>query len=107
MFEYRNNVPCSGVFEELCPGLRIEVLGFEHREEVLIAKLRQWTVRCHMMLIDRRSFLVHLARIPLVSVRRYGVEAPVNEDAKLCVPVPVRSLILRQRLPVGLKRSLC
>ena len=95
VLKYRNDVSCSRILEELCPGLRIEVLGLEHRDEVLVTELGQLPIGSHMMFIDGRPFEIHLARIPLASIRWYGVQAPMDEDAKLCVPIPVRCPIVR------------
>jgi hypothetical protein len=95
VLKYRNDVSCSRILEELGPGLRIEVLGLEHRNEVLVTELGQQPIGSHVMFIDGRPFQIHLARIPLVSICWYGVQTPMDEDAKLCVPIPVRCLIVR------------
>ena len=45
VFKDRNDILRTRVFEQLCPGLRIVMLGLEHGDEILVAKLGQRAVR--------------------------------------------------------------
>src|SRR5579871_2173567 len=55
------------VFKKLRPRLGIVVPGFEHWDEVFVAKLCQWTVLFNVVFVDSRAGQVHLSRVPLAT----------------------------------------
>src|SRR5579871_4815501 len=105
MLKDRNYIFSTGVLEELRPRLGIVVLGLEHRDEVLIAELRQRAIFFNVVLIDSRARKVHLAWIPLVAESRNGVKAPVDENAEFRIFVPVWNLVARESIPIGTERT--
>ena len=57
-----------------------------------------------MVLVIRRTLLIHLARIP-VALHRHGLRSPVRPDAELRVAEPFRAGIIRQRIHRAGKRA--
>src|ERR1019366_1387379 len=49
--------------------------------------------------------MIHVAWVPFILCRGDGVDAPVNEDAKLGILVPLWLLVLHQRAPVRTERA--
>ena len=47
---------------------------------------------------------IHVAWIPFAAEGRNSIDAPMNEDAELGVPVPVRYFVVLQGRPGWLKR---
>jgi len=97
----RNDVLCACAGEEIEPHIRVEVLRAEHRDEVFVAELRLWAVSGNVVLKRRAAGDIHVARVPLVSECRNGVDAPVNEDAELGITEPAGRAVLRERTPGG------
>src|SRR3954467_9898175 len=85
MLEYGDHVFCAGLAEEDCPGMRIEVLSLEHGNEVFVAEFRQRTISSNLVFIFVAAWLVHVSRIPFVSIRRHREGRPVNEYSKFRV----------------------
>ena len=94
VFEDGHDVTCARFFEEFCPCLGVEFFGLEHGDKVLVAKTGQRTVCCEVVFIDLGSFEVHLPGIPFTAECRNRVDAPVDEDAELCVLVPFGHFIV-------------
>ena len=101
VFEDGDNIASAGFFKEMCPGLGIILLGFEHGDEVLITEPGQRPISAYMMLIHFRPLEIHLAGIPLAAKCGDRIDAPVNEDAELRIPVPIGHFVLGERIPVG------
>ncbi len=99
----RDDVPGAGLAKQMGPGARIEVIGREHGNEILVAELGLRAVGRDVMLELARAELIHVARVPLVGERRNRIESPMNEDAELGVLVPRWRAILLQDSPVGAK----
>jgi len=59
-----------------------------------------------VVLVFVRTWLVHVARIPLVGKRRDRVQAPMNEDSELRIFIPGWRLVVVERFPVGAKRTI-
>src|ERR1700735_2180549 len=57
------------------------------------------------MFVRVRPFNVHLTRIPLVAECWNRVHTPMNENSKFCILVPFWHLVMRERLPIRLKRT--
>ena len=96
VFKHRDHVSCAGVLEKVRPGLRIIMLGLEHGDKVFVPKFRHRAIDAHMVFVLLRASRYICARIPFAPERRNRIHAPVNEDSKLRIPVPVRDPVLRQ-----------
>src|SRR5438477_11688739 len=56
------------------------------------------------------SLDVHHSRIPFAAVSRNRIRSPVNKNSELGVLIPLRRLVVLQRLPIGAvwpPRDLC
>src|SRR4051794_3829650 len=100
MLEDGDDVFRARLTEENSPGMSIKVLRLEHWNEILIAKLCQRAIRSNLVLVLVAARLIHVARIPLVSVGGYRERRPVNEDAELGILEPIGDFVLRQRFPI-------
>jgi len=60
MLEDRNDVFRSSFFEEMRPSGWIEVLGPEHGDEILVAKLSRRSVSAEVVLAFVRALPVHI-----------------------------------------------
>src|SRR5579863_9461068 len=103
MFKYWNDVFRTSLFEQPGPRLGIIFLGLESRNEVFVSESVLRAVGCDVMLVFVRTLVVHVARIPFVSKRWNGINAPVNEDPELRVLVPFGNCVGLERLPIGAK----
>jgi len=103
---YRNDVAGARFDEEIDPGVGIEVLCAEERDEVLVAEFFERTMQSDLVLVGRISWDVHVARVPLVSECRNGVDAPVKKDADLRIAKPVGCAVGGERVPGSVKRNL-
>jgi len=100
-----HHVARARLLEKPRPVGRVSPLRFELRNEIVIAEfiLRAETLN---VLFERRVLLlIHVAWIPLVLRTRDREHAPVNEDSKLRVPVPLRYFKFAQRFPIGAVRA--
>src|SRR5689334_5197131 len=105
MLCHRYDIFGAGLLEQLCPGSGIEVRGLEHRNEVLVSELVLPTVRCNVVLVFFGTDAVHASGVPLTSEGWHRIDAPMDKDAELRVPVPFGSFISLERLPIRTKRS--
>ena len=103
MLKYRNDILCSGVLKQRSPRLRIKLLCLELGNEVFVTELSKRPIGRYMMLIDRRTFQVHLTRVPLAAEGWYRIHTPMDEDAELRIPIPFRGLVVGERVPVRLE----
>src|SRR5208283_1893758 len=94
VFKDGNDVPGASGLKELGPLDRIEMLGFETRNEILVTERRGRAIRRKVVFIFSGPLLVHHARIPLAAKGRDGINAPMDKDAKLGVLVPIRGFVL-------------
>ena len=108
----------AGALEHVRPMIGIEQLGAKLRREVLIREVRAvflLVISPRAGLYGRRLRIVaavgHRIPVPLgISefagdhgrIRRHRIDAPVNEDAELCVAEPDRRGPLVKRIPVRL-----
>ena len=106
VFRDRDDVARTGGLEQRGPCRRVEALGREFRNEVLVAEGGLRSERLDVMVELRRRLVVHVARVPLVPEGRHGVDAPVNEDAELAVFVPRGNGEAFQRTPRRSERAL-
>ena len=102
----RNDVFRTRFLEQLGPCCRIELLGLEHWEKVLVAELVLPSVSRDMVLVFFGSFAIHISRIPFVAEGRHRIRSPVDEDPELCVLVPLGCLVFLEGFPVRAKRAL-
>lgn len=97
----------SGVPEQLDPGARIELLGCEPRDEVVVVEVL--AVDIAVVGVRRVVRVLHLVPVPLgvlLADRRPGghrVDTPVDEDPELGVLEPVRRLVSGERGVGGLE----
>lgn len=98
-----NDVTGASLNEEIDPGVGVEALRFEERNEVLVAEGGLWSIGGDVVLKCFVAGDVHVAGIPLVSECRNGVHTPVEEDAELCVAKPVGCAVLGERVPGGVE----
>ena len=89
-----NDVAGTGLLEEVEPGVWVEVLGFEHGDEVFVAEGGLGAVGGDLVFVGGVAGDVHVAGVPLVSECRNGVDAPVEEDAELGVLKPGGGTVL-------------
>jgi hypothetical protein len=94
-----NHIAEAGGLEERRPSPGVELLGLEHRDEVLVAELGLRTIGGEVVRELLLALLVHVPGIPLVAECGHGVDAPVDEDPELGVLVPPRGLELREGGP--------
>src|SRR5664279_1089818 len=106
MLRHGHHIFRSCFFEELCPRGSIEVFGFEHWNEILVAELVLGAVRSDLVLVFGSALLIHGSWIPFIAESRDGIDAPMNENPEFCVPVPFGNLILLKGFPVRPKRAL-
>src|SRR4030095_5012538 len=97
VFGNRHYIFCACFFEKFSPLIRIEFFSFELRYEIFVPKLVLGSVCGNMMFVNVCSFYVHFAGIPFVSIGGHGVDAPMNEYAKLRIPVPIGYGIVTER----------
>src|SRR5215471_6815724 len=89
MFGNRNNVLCARFFEQFSPSGWIEAFGFEYGNEILVAEFVLRAICLDMVLVFFRAGLIHAARVPLVAKGGDRIDSPMNENAKLCIFVPI------------------
>jgi hypothetical protein len=99
MLGHRHHVARARLSKQLRPCARVEALGLEHRDEVLVAELARRPVLGQVMPVAGVAALIHHPRVPFAHERRHGVHAPMDEDAELRVLIPRRRPIRRQRFP--------
>src|SRR4029453_15771692 len=90
---------------QLCPGSGIEIRGLEHRNEVLVSELVLRAVRCNVVFVFVGTLAVHVSGVPLISEGWHRIDAPMDKDAELRVPVPFGGLIFLERFPIRTKRA--
>ncbi|OPZ04340.1 MAG: hypothetical protein BWZ10_03178 [candidate division BRC1 bacterium ADurb.BinA364] len=92
-----------GLLEQRRPVRRIELLGLEHRDEILVAELLLRAVGFDMMVEIMPFFVflvqIHQSRIPFVAKGRHAIGAPMNENAEFVVFIPFGNAIVFERLP--------
>jgi len=98
-----DDIARAGLGEEVDPGVGVEFFGFEHGDEVFVAKFCLRAVGGDVVLEGGVAGDVHVARVPLISECRNGVDAPVEEDAELGVAEPVGGSVLGEGVPVGVE----
>src|SRR5215472_2935043 len=81
------------------------MFGLEDGNEIFLPKFVLCSVCGDVVFLLRRSDLIHAARIPFVTECGNRIDTPMNENAELCVPVPIGRDILLQRLPVRTERT--
>ena len=106
MLRHRHHILCPGFFEQVGPGVRGELLRLEQGDEILVAERLVGAVGLDVMLKLPAALNVHVAGIPFAAEGGHGVNAPVDEDAELGVPVPLRGLEGAQGFPVVLVGAL-
>ena len=106
MFGDRNNVLCAGADEEINPRIGIEVLRAKQGDEVFITKRTLRPVGGDVMLEGRAARLIHVAGIPFVAECWDRIDSPVEKDSELGIAEPIGCLVTRERLPIGVKRTM-
>ena len=96
----------AGLFVEFHQLLRVPLLGFPQRNDVLPAVGGGMAPAGQVVFVIGRALLIHLARIP-VALHRHGLRPPVRPDAELGVAEPVRAGVIGQRIPGAGERSGC
>src|SRR5690348_6287982 len=99
MFGDGYDVLRARLLEDARPFGGVEVLSTEERDEVLVTFGWITAVAGPEVFVGTLAGAVHVARVPLVFSGRHRVDAPVDEDAKLGVFVPLRLLVLDQGRP--------
>src|SRR5579862_3088336 len=97
--------PCSGVFVTFDQRVRLPIEERPLRAQILVPELGGRTIVRILEVVVGRSLLIHVARIP-IAVFGHTLRAPVRPNAELGVTIPFRSLVLEQRIPVRLVRSI-
>ena len=92
---------CAGLPEEVGPLIRVEALGPEHRDEVLVAEFRRRPICPNVVLVLRRALAVHVVRVPrdVGPVGRDRIYAPMGVDAEFGVAEPLWGLVSPERIP--------
>ena len=101
-----HDVTGAGILEEFRPRHGVEVLGLEHRDEILVAEFRRRAVGVAMVLINPATAflrLIHFAGIPFVAESGNRIHAPVDEDAELGVLIPGGDFVFGEGGPFGFK----
>ena len=99
MLRHGHDVLRPGALEQRRPGVGVKLLRPEQGDEVLVAEFPVGAVGGDVVLVGLGAGHVHVAGVPLAVVGGHAVHAPVDEDAELGVPVPLRRAIVRQRFP--------
>lgn len=55
-----------------------------------------------MMPISRIAFVIHETAVPFTEIGRHTINTPMNENAELCLLVPLCNRIFGKTLPVCL-----
>src|SRR6185437_5206525 len=63
--------------------------------KVFVSETRWGTVMLGVILVLPLALNVHIARVPVTRFRN-ALGTPVNPDPELCIPVPIRRLIVEQ-----------
>ena len=100
MLCYGNNIFSAGGLNHPCPFVRVKPFSFEHGYEVFIAEIGVPAVCLDMMFKFGAALNVHIAGIPFICKSRNTENAPVNENAEFCSPVPFGYGIGRERAPL-------
>ena len=90
MLRHGNHIFCASLFKKLRPFFRVELLRFEHGNEILVAELLMGAIGFHMVFKFRRTLDVHISGVPFASERGHAVDAPVDENAEFSIPEPLR-----------------
>ena len=100
MFAHNATEPRSRFLEEKSPRIGIEMLGLEHRDEVMVAELRKRPVDgfvplalSHQKLLTlgifaARCIAMHVVEILLVAIGRHTIDTPMAIDAELGIAQP-------------------
>ena len=99
MLSHRPGISGARLLEQFRPLIRIELLGGELRDEILVAKFIHGTISRQMMPIYFIVGLIHVVGIPLTAVGRNRIRAPMEIDPELGVVIPLRRGMIGYRLP--------
>src|SRR5579871_476719 len=97
----RNHVLGTSVLKQSRPCHRVKVFRLEHGNEIFISKCTLRPINGLVMDKFLAALLVHVMAIPLISESGDRIHAPVYEDSKLCIPVPLWHVICLERFPIG------
>ena len=75
------------------PGLGVEAITRHHGNEVLVAEVMQVAVMLLVVAVLLQALAVHVAGIPLIHAGGHAVGPPVEEQAELGVPEPLRRAV--------------
>jgi hypothetical protein len=93
MLGNRDYILGSRLSEQGRPFGRFKILGFEARYEILVAEIELRPKCLNVVLVFRLVRLIHVARVPLRAECRHRVNAPMDENSKLCVQIPGSNVI--------------
>ena len=100
-----NEVSRAALADQLRDALRVEGLGREERYEVVPLEGRPPGASVVLLQagVHRMEIPVWIARLlpGLLVVAGHRIEPPVEEDPELCVHVPIRCGVARERVPAG------
>ena len=94
-------------FEEVCPLVGVEFLGFEHRDKIGIAEFIRLAPGLDVMPVFRRVYIIHIAGIPFVAEGGDRVNTPVEIYSEFRIAEPLGGgVALFEGFPIGGKRLL-
>jgi hypothetical protein len=99
MFGYRDDIPGTGLLEQPGPLAGVKLFGPELGDKVFIAELAMGAVGFDMVVELFGPLEVHISGIPFIRKSRHTVNAPMDEDAKLSIQIPLRDGVLLERFP--------
>src|ERR1019366_8129021 len=98
---YRHNVAGSGARKQVYPCIRIEMLGAEHRNEILVTKRRLRTVCLHVMFEGGIALLIIFGGNPLVPKSGNKKNPQVKKNPKFSTENPRGNGSPAKRVPIG------
>src|SRR5688572_29508458 len=86
------NVFCTRLFKQFCPVIRIKKLGFKIICEVVVCAIAKFLLMKLLTgcVICLQTVLVPFCILTFTAPPGNGIYAPMNEDAKLGIPEPLR-----------------
>ena len=105
MLCHGNHIFGSCLFKKLRPFFGVELLRFEHGNEILVAEILMGAIGFHMVFKFRRALDVHISGVPLAAEGRYAVNAPVDENTEFSLSEPFRQRMGAQGIPVVTVRA--
>ena len=94
-----------GLLKQVGPGGGVKLFRLEQGNKILVAEFLVGAIGFDMMFKLRGALDIHAPGIPFVPVRGHGIHAPMDENAKLRVLIPLWHAEPGQRFPIVFKGS--